>query len=535
MIEAIQHNIAAQNFDQAANLIEQEIQRSNPRIESAALLLTCIEALPTELVWTRPWLLLAYAWGLYSTSQFKLAIKAVQEIERLLQQSDAVPVNLEKLWGVITAFKGMQARQQGATVEAVTLMEQALQQLPQDNSWLRSVILLNLGVTYFVADDFPAAQSLLPEVTRIGQARGLADPAIAGLYLQAQFLALRGQIDEAIALCQQGFDLAKKRGWLATYAGVLVQVALADLLREQNQLEAAAQHLTESLDRGTQNHQPGIMMGYITLARVRQAQGDTKAAWDAIRAAEQCSTWLWATILSVPACKARLQLAQGDLAGAITWAESSGLSVKDELRYSFTDQHPCGSELDYLTLARVLIARGRDESRSYLDDAIALLNRLYEFAKTGGRIARVMEVLMLQALASQAQGNLDRALTLLKQSLDLPRCGDYIRSFVDEGKPMQELLQQAGTRRIHIQVVNRLLTAFAQSQKRDQPLIEPLTERELEVLGYLAQGLSDQAIADRLYVSLAAVKWHDRNIYSKLNVNNRTQAVAKARELEILI
>lgn len=551
VIEAIQHNIAAHDFDRAANLIEQDVQTTNPRIESAVLLLTYLEALPSEMIWTRPWLLLAYAWALYSSSQFEAAIKAVQAIGRLLQQPEISPANLDKLWGLVTAFKGMQARQQGATAEAVTLMEQALQQLPQDDSWLRAMILLNLGVTYFVADDFASAQPLLPEVTKIGQARGLADPTIAGLYLQAQFLALRGRIDDAIALCQQGFELAKERGWLATYAGVLVQVALADLLREQNQLEIAAQHLTESLDRGIQNRQPGVMMGYITLARVRHAQGDTEAAWQALRAAEQCQTWLWPTVLSAPACKARLQLAQGNLEGAfpselcealIAWVEESGLSVEDELRYSFTDQHPSGSELDYLTLARVLIARGRVSSPFYLDEAISLLNRLYEFAKTGGRTARVMEVLLLQALVWQARGDFDRALNLLQrsfgasqsESLDLPCCGAYVRLFVDEGKPMQELLHQAAARGIHAQIVNRLLTALGQPEKKRQPLIESLTERELEVLSYLAQGLSDQAIADRLYLSLAAVKWHDRNIYGKLNVSNRTQAVTKARELKIL-
>ena len=531
--EALQHSIAAQDFDWAADVIEQEAQMPNPRIEPGVLLIY-LEALPSEEVWTRPWLLLAYAWALYSLSQFTTAVVAVRTIEHLLQQQGSATANNEKLWGLVTAFKGMQARHQGATAEATTLMEQALQQLPQDDSWLRVMILLNLGVTYFVADDFRAAKQLLPEITRIGQTRGLADPAIAGSYLQAQFLALRGRIDDAIALCQQGFELVKKRGWLATYAGVLVQVALADLLREQNQLEAAAQHLRESLDRGIQNQQPGVMMGYITLARVRQAQGDSQAAWQAIRAAEQCQTWLWATILSAPACKARLHLAQGNLEGAMAWAEESGLEVEDELHCSFTDQHPYGSELDYLTLARVLIARGRVSLQSNLDAAMRLLARLYDFAKTGGRTARVMEVLMLQALVWQAHGDLKRALNLLKQSLDLPRTGDYIRLFADEGKPMLDLLRHAASREIHRELVSRLLAALGQLGKKDQPLIEPLTERELEVLGYLAQGLSDQAIADQLYVSLAAVKWHDRNIYSKLNVNNRTQAVAKARELGML-
>ena len=218
----------------------------------------------------------------------------------------------------------------------------------------------------------------------------------------------------------------------------------------------------------------------------------------------------------------------------MAWVEESGLGVENELRYSFTDQHPYGSELDYLTLARVLIAGARVSSQPDLDAAMRLLARLYDFAKTGGRTARVMEVLMLQALAWQAHGDLDRALNLLRQSLNLPRTGNYIRLFADEGKPMLDLLRHAASQTIHPPFVSRLLNAFGQTEKRIQPLIESLSDRELEVLSYLAQGLSDQAIANQLYVSLAAIKWHDRNIYGKLNVSNRTQAVARARELGIL-
>ncbi|BAU15844.1 transcriptional regulator, LuxR family with TPR repeats (plasmid) [Leptolyngbya sp. NIES-3755] len=426
----------------------------------------------------------------------------------------------------------MQARQQGNTSESTECMEKALKLLPQDNSWLRSLILLNLGVTYFVADNYAAAKQLLPEVSRIGQARGTADPAIAGLYLQAQFLALRGQLDKATSLCQQGLELATERHWLATYAGVLVEVALADLLREQNQLDAAAQHLIQSIDRALQNRQPGLMMGYITLARVRQAQRDFQGAWAAIREAERCQPWLWSTILSVEACKARLYLAEDNLEGAITWTESSGLGIEDELHYSATDQFPKVSELDYLTYAGVLLAQGQ------LQNALRLLARIQEFARAGGRTIRVMEALLLQALVLQAQGDLERSFGALNQALNIPRQGHYIRLFLDEGKPMAELLQLAAAKKIHSGEVNRLLRIFDSVQEKptvtSQPLIEPLSDRELEVLQYLATGMSNQAIADQLFVSLAAVKWHARNIYGKLEVNNRTQAVARARELGFL-
>jgi LuxR family transcriptional regulator, maltose regulon positive regulatory protein len=536
--DAIHHAIAARSFEDATRLIEQEIQtRENPRFDTIVLR-NALAEFPPELIQTRPWLLVAKAWAAFTSSQFADAVLAIQTLEQLLNENNSTTGNLDQLWGLVIALKGMQARQQGNTTAAVSYMEKALQLLPQDNSWLRSLILLNLGVTYFVADNDEAAKRLLPEVSRVGKARGTADPAIAGLYLQAQFLALRGRINEATSLCQQGLELATERRWLATYAGVLVQVALADLLREQNQLESAAQHLTQSIDRAIQNQQPGLMMGYITLARVRQAQGDCQSAWAALHAAERCQTWLWPTILSVKACKVRLYLAEGNLDAAMAWTESSGLSVESELHYSATEQFPSSSELDYLTYARALLAYGQQKSStSHLQDALRLLTRLCEFAKAGGRTIRVMETLILQALVWQAQGDGQRSLNYLDQALSIPRHGNYSRLFLDEGNPMAKLLQQAVSKTIHSHEVNRLLAAFTLVEEKSnlvQPLIEPLSNRELDVLHYLATGMSNQAIADQLFVSLAAVKWHARNIYGKLEVNNRTQAVAKARELRLL-
>ncbi len=350
---------------------------------------------------------------------------------------------------------------------------------------------------------------------------------------------MRGKLELATSLCQQGLELATQRRWLATYAGVLVQVALADVLREKNQLEAAAQHLTQSIERAIENQQPGLMMGYITLARVRLSQGDLKAAWAAILGAERCQIWLWPTILAVETCKVRLHLAEGNLDAAIAWAENSNLSVEGELHYSRTEQYPTGSELDYLTYARVLLAYGQHKSSSsHFRDALRLLKRLHEFAQIGGRTIRVMETLLLQALVLQAQGDRKESLNYLNQALNIPRQGNYIRLFLDEGKPMTELLQHAVSKNIHTSQVQLLLAVSGSVEENKSTsvsaLIEPLTERELEVLNYLATGMPNQAISERLFVSLAAVKWHARNIYGKLEVNNRTQAVAKARELGLL-
>lgn len=537
--DALHHAITAQAFDYAAQLIEQEMQTSeNPRLD-AVVLSDALATLPSDLVQTRPWLLAAKSWAGFTSSQFAEAIAVIEEMEQLLEENLSEPESTDQLWGLVVALKGMKARQQGNNIESVALMEKALQLLPKNYSWLRSLILLNLGVTYFVDDNYGAAQQLLPEVSRIGRVRGAADPAIAGLYLQAQFLALRGQLAEATALCQQGLDLATERRWLATYAGVLVQVALADLLRQQNQLDAAADHLSQSIDRAIQNQQPGLMMAYITLARVRQSQGDLAAAWAAIRQAECCQVWLWPTILPVEACKAQLYIAEGNVNAAITWVEASGITVEDDLHYNTTEKCPTAAELIYLTYARVLLAQGQQTaSASPLQAALRLLTRLQALAQAGGRTLRLMETLLLQALVWQVQDERSRALDYLQQALAIPHQDNDMRLFLDEGKAMANLLSYAAAHRVQPKDVASLLAIFEiqpdQKPAVVQPLVEPLSNRELEVLTYLATGMTNQAIADELYVSLAAVKWHARNIYGKLDVANRTQAVAKARELGLL-
>jgi LuxR family maltose regulon positive regulatory protein len=170
--DAIHHAIAANLFEYAARLIEQEAQTSeNPRFD-AITVQDALVKLPPELIQSRPWLLAAKAWVGFTSSQFGDALAAIQTLEQLLKAHPTATENVDQLWGLITALKGMQARQQGKSAESVALLEKALQLFPQNNSWLRSLILLNLGVTYFVADNYEAARRLLPEVSRIGKARG---------------------------------------------------------------------------------------------------------------------------------------------------------------------------------------------------------------------------------------------------------------------------------------------------------------------------------------------------------------------------
>ena len=240
-------------------------------------------------------------------------------------------------------------------------------------------------------------------------------------------------------------------------------------------------------------------------------------------------------------CQVRLWLAQGDgnpdyLAEAAQWAQQSGLRIDDELNFLH--------ELAHIILARVLVAQGRvDADARYLADAQHLLNRLLETAETAGWMGKVMEILVLQALAYQAQGKTDSALETLNRALSLAEPEGYVRVFLDEGKPMAQLLYEAIACGIAPEYAGRLLTQFPTEEQvitltpphpLTHTLIEPLSKRELEVMQLIASGASNAEIAQELYIAVGTVKNHVKNIYSKLGVHSRTQAIARARDLGLI-
>jgi LuxR family maltose regulon positive regulatory protein len=399
-----------------------------------------------------------------------------------------------------------------------------------------------------------AAQQAFAEVAEISQKSG---NVIITVILQCQIAETQmkqGRLRQPLATYQQALALATTpEGHQLPGAGQ-AHIGLAVVMYEWNNLEAASQHLAEGFRLSQQLGEMGAFDGYIIQASLKQAQGDPAGALEAIEQAGQIiqkfSRWAYRNL---GAHRARLWLRQGELVPALRWAAEvlnlSG-SAPDELSDAFLLH-----EFEQLTLARIFIAQvsadlltGQASLSEPIQKALQLLGTLYPEAIKLDRGRSVIEVLLLQALAHQAEGDLTQAMALLTQALTLAEPEDFIRLFVDEGAPMAELLERliaSGEGGRMKRYIHRLRLAFSQTAKREdsalhsssrsaQPLVEPLSERELEILELVAAGKSNEEIAQTLIIALGTVKKHINNIYGKLGVHSRTQALVQAKALNLL-
>jgi len=311
-----------------------------------------------------------------------------------------------------------------------------------------------------------------------------------------------------------------------------MHVGMSHLLRERNDLDGALQHLLASQDLGEHMAMPRNPYRWrAAMARIREAEGDLGGALDLLDQAEPLYVGDFSpNVRPVQALRARVWIAQGRPGDALRWAREQGLSVDDDLSYL--------REFEHITLARALLARYESErAEPSLYEAVGFLERLLQAAEAGGRTGSVIEILLLKALAHHMQGDMPAALVPLERALALAEPEDYVRVVVDEGAPMAVLLEAVAKRGISPRYVRRLLNAMGSTEEAtpaQQGLVEPLSQRELDVLRLLATDLGGPGIARELVVSLNTVRTHTKNIYTKLGVNNRRAAVGRAEELDLL-
>jgi len=399
---------------------------------------------------------------------------------------------------------------------------------------VRSGLFAILGVGCRAHNDLTGAARSFAESVELAQSSGNVMLEVVGHTSLGRVSEMMGRLHEAEAIYRKGLDKAILHKSPA--AGQAYRF-LANVYREWNDLASAMLLAEKSIEPSRMwGHANPLVEAFLTCARILQAQNNIPEANRALAEADEAihGHLLEATTIQwIGAIRARLWLAQGKLDDARCWSEARGLSPEAELDLE--------NEVEYLTLVRLLLAEGR------VDEAQHLLARLQSAAESTGRQGSLIEVLVLQAVALEMQGDTPSALAVLERALGLARSEGYMRVFLDEGRPMDTLLR-ASVAKLENQdllaYAGQLLAAFCQEQaerptpqakaSRSHGLIEPLSERELEVLRLMAAGWSNQEIADELVIAIGTVKRHTANIFDRLDVRNRTEAVAIARQLGLL-
>ncbi len=548
---AIRHALIAEDFERAADLIELAVPTMR-RNRQDATFLGWLKALPDALFHVRPVLSAHYGGVLLASGELGTVEARLREAERWLnppnlnERPDDPAVQMvvvdevafRQLPGAIAVWRAGLALVLGDVPSTLKYARQALDLVPEEDQLGRGGAVALLGLAYWTSGDLEAAHQSFAEGMADVQKAGFISDVISGTIALADIRIGQGRLHGAMRTYEQTLKLgteAHPEGSLPVLQGTAdLYVGMSGLYREYNDLNAATQHLRRSQALGELAGLPQTRYRWcVAMARIKEAEGDLDGALEMLNeAARVYVNDFFPNVRPVAALITRVWVAQGRVGEALGWAREQGLSAHDDLSYL--------REFEHITLARMLLALSRnksDRTNRSIDEATELLGRLLKAAEEAERTGSTIEILVLQALAHQTQGDILAALGPLERALTLAEPEGYVRMFVDEGPPMAQLLEEAMKHKIAPNYARQLLAAFGKSEERTplkQDLIEPLTERELELLHLLRTNLTGPEIARKLMVSLNTVRTHTQNIYTKLEVNDRRAAVNRGEELGLL-
>jgi LuxR family maltose regulon positive regulatory protein len=538
--DAIRHACEAHEWGQALDLIETVISTTWNRGEIRKVI-TWLEKLPDEYLDRRIHLTLYYSRALMLGGEMEAADKRLRESEKMLRARLDEHSNAEDRLhlGTICTFRTTIAAVAGEMDAALALGSEALRLLPLEHKDVRAHAINSLGGTHYYLDDMVEAARACAEAGNLARQVGNLYLVMVSASYQAKALISQGQLKQAGQILEQALSLGISRSQPVQSRVPAASVACASfghLLYEWNQLEEAERFLIEAIELGEQlAYGSALWSAYLTLARIRLAHGDRP---DAERLIEQAHQYRLAHTVPLPsrimdAEQASVSLVMGQMDAATLWAHTCSM-----------DRLPSPGfihEFEQITLARLHLLQGQPKL------ALSLLDQISATANSKGHQGQVLEILILTALAQNSLGKSTLAINTLRSALALAEPEGYVRTFVDAGQPMAVLLYQARAQKVMPDYVRRLLEAFPADGTRfipgadrpatpvaraaDDPLIEPLSTRELEVLQLMAGGASNQDIAETLIIAFTTAKKHVSNVIRKLGVDNRMQAVAKGREL----
>ncbi len=551
--EAISHAFSAEDFERAARMIELSWPSMDARMQTD-IWMSWAEQLPKNIARSRPVICAGFGWALLSAGNMEACEPWLHRAEELIEQHDSGSSNGKTVVVDETQYQHLSASLEtawayrsltlGALDEAIEHAEQALALLPEDDYLRRGPAASLLSLAYWSNGDLEAAHSSLDEAMNDFLKTDNLIFAISGTYGLADLCLGLGKLRAALRHYERSLELVEGKD-ITTMRGVTeLHLGMADLLHEQGKPQQSQIHFERSLALGEEAALPDWNYRRpLVESRFLATEGKWALALEKVEEAEKHFYRSPVPMAQpIPAWKARCSIALGRLADARAWAEEHQLSPDEPLHFL--------REYDLLTLSRLLLAESLEEKKKEpKEQALRLLERLLQAAEDEGRHGSVLVVLMTQALVLEGAGQTAQAQEVLLRALSIAEPEGYVRTFAMEGAPMQRLLASLQPERSRLQTyVQTLLAAFGEPVSLPQtpavapmvsnepvpPLLEPLSTRELEILALIAQGLSNHEISQTLHVALSTVKGHNQNIFGKLGVRRRTEAVARARALRLI-
>jgi LuxR family maltose regulon positive regulatory protein len=540
--DAVLHAFAARDYELAAVLVEQAVRH----LEQNKLMAISrwIDDLPQEQVERRPWLCVYRAWGRYWTGRREQVEACLQAAEKALDNEEgpagSQDLSEEERSHIIGSIAAVRAHYALTSEDIQGVLKQskiALALLPEGDD-MRCETAVALGGAYWALGDVHKSEEAFAMARANALQWDFPTMAVPSTCYVAMQQTKQGRIPEAMAAYREALAMATGADGRELPGASFPNVKLGDLLRETNNLDAAGRHLEKGVEQCVVMGQADVLAdGYVALARLQLTRADLAGAHESLANADRIAAqtkidpfvqcWL-------DDVRLRVWLAEGNLEAALEWVQASGLRVDGELSYHY--------DLHHINLARALVAEARlRASPTALNDALKLLERLLPAAEQADWTQEVIKILVLRALARQTAGDEEAALEDLARALALAEPGGYVRLFLDEGAPLLGLLSKLAGRGIMAAYVAQLLD----EARRDAPAarkplrpapgqVEPLSAREIQVLRLLASAMTSTEIAAELCLAVSTVRTHIKNIYAKLDVNRRLEAVQRGRELGLL-
>jgi LuxR family maltose regulon positive regulatory protein len=515
--EAVKYALASADADFAADVIERALDRhSTWSGGNIALLSSWLDALPPSVFQSRPRLSLNSSRILYLSGQFDLAEKRIAETEQTLNSLPDTP-ECEQMLALAVLNRGSISAVRGDVKQAIEQATFAQSRLPRDNHLAHARAFYDLGLAYEISSQTELAVKNYIQSSAEAKMAGVLFLAIHARCSAAQAQIALGQLRLAEQTCQEAIQISEGRHMPPLGLAWMILGAIA---LERNDIAPARQLLQKGIALAREGGlMDDVVLGLAFLSRLH-ACGDTANALAAVQEVNSIMQSYGVQRMTVLASAylARLQLFMGQKQAAAQWA-AEVQPVRAAISHEFVD----------LTLVRILLAM--DD----LDTIPSILNPLLEKATAAGRMQTCIEAMLLLGLFHHAKKDFQSALEWIGKSLRLAAPEGFVRIFLDEGKPLLDLLPKA--RPAAPEFVDLLL---GQNQPEDgsrsaliEQLPDPLSEQEIRVLKLIVGGKSNQQIADELVISVGTAKWHVHNILRKLGVGNRPQAIARARELGI--